>query len=126
MSLPTSIYSSPGMRGFGDAGTVPPGDHFKCDGLQIVYVARTAAIAKVMMPRFGFVTTLNRKVAGGKPIRNGFLALQERIVQGRPDIVALVGVWILGKDDLSIYYPKMHVREPCPRRCCSPARSVHA
>lgn len=108
MALPRSIYSTPGMRGMGDAGFVPADDPFDCGGLQIVFVARTQNVAKVRCPRFGFMTTLNRKGSGGKPIRNGFLALQQRHVQGRPDIVALVGIWLLGKDDLPLYYTRLN------------------
>ena len=56
------------------------------------------------MPRFGFVTTINRKRGGGKAIRNAFLALRLVHVVGRPDMTAMIGLWLLDKDDLPLYY----------------------
>ena len=53
---------------------------------------------------FGFVTTINRKRGGGKAIRNAFLALRLVHVVGRPDMTAMIGLWLLDKDDLPLYY----------------------
>ena len=58
-----SIYTTPGMGAFGCAGFVPDDDP-KYAGLQIAYAARTAAIIKVRLPSFGYLTVLNRKRGG--------------------------------------------------------------
>ena len=102
-SLPTSLFAAPGVRAFGDAGRVPADDPEHA-GLQIAYVARTAAMEAVRMPRFGFVTTINRKRGGGKAIRNAFLALRLVHVVDRPDMTAMIGLLLLDKDDLPLYY----------------------
>ena len=60
--LPRSFFSTPGMRGLGDAGSVPDDDK-EYAGLQIVYVARTAATCMMRTPCFGFVTSTVKKTA---------------------------------------------------------------
>ena len=103
-SLPISIYATPGVRAFGDAGRVPATDD-ECAGLQIAYVAHTAAMEKVTSPSFGFLTSQERAAGGGKASRAPFLLLAVLHVEARPDILMVVGVWLLDKDDLHVHYP---------------------
>ena len=98
--LPLSAYATPGMVGLGDAGVVPASDA-EFGGLQIVYTARTSAVAKVRPFTFGHVTT---ELKGKKSYRGGFLLVRMMHVVGKPDIVAIVGYWILDKQDLARYY----------------------
>jgi hypothetical protein len=109
MMLPSSIYSTPGMRAFGDAGCVPEDDP-QVPGLQIAFVARSAIISKVRAPCFGFLTTRNR--GSSSPIRNAFLALRLVHMHDKPDIVAVEGVWLLDKGDFAEYYGDI-LRDMC-------------
>jgi hypothetical protein len=98
--LPRSVYSTPGMIGMHDAGIVPETDA-EFGGLQRVYAARTAAIAKARAPCFGHVTVKNR---GDVPYRGAFLVVAMLHVPDKPDIIALHGCWVLDKEDLPRYY----------------------
>jgi hypothetical protein len=97
--LPRSVYSTPGMIGMHDAGIVPETDA-EFGGLQRVYAARTAAIAKARAPCFGHVTVKNR---GDVPYRGAFLVVAMLHVPDKPDIIALHGCWVLDKEDLPRY-----------------------
>ena len=70
--LPRSVHATEGMIGLGDAGYEGSDTHGT--GVQFVYAARTAAIAKVRAPTFGY---LNVKLRGsGDPYRGAVLVLR--------------------------------------------------
>ena len=69
-----------------------------------VLVARTAAIAKIHAGRFIFLTTRNRKAGGGGVERATFLVLAMGIVPNKPDVVAVVGLWCIDKEDMKTFY----------------------
>jgi hypothetical protein len=69
-----------------------------------VLVARTAAIAKIHAGRFVFLTTRNRKAGGGGVERGMFLVLAMGVVSNKPDVVAVVGLWCIDKEDFDQQY----------------------
>jgi hypothetical protein len=91
------------MIGIGDDGVVPDSDT-KYGGLQKVLVARTAAIDKISAPAFLFVTTKNRKVGGNRAERGVFWTLTFVHEPGKPDVLGIIGVWLLDKRDVEKYY----------------------
>ena len=90
--LPRSVYATPGMSAFGVAGVVSADDK-DYGGLCIAFVARTASISKVRPPTFGYMTAKAvRNHADAGTERSAFLALGLLHVQGRPDLVGIVGL----------------------------------
>jgi hypothetical protein len=103
--LPLPTFATPGQRAFGSAGVVPANhSDARFRGLQVALVARTQTIAKVRPPCFGHLVTKNRKDAGGNAESGAFLLLALLHVPNRPDLVALVGYWLLDKGDLIYHY----------------------
>lgn len=100
--LPLSIFATPAVRGFGEAGFMDADDDLH--GLQSVLVARTSSMAKVWAPCFGFLTTTNRKRGGGKAERGAFFCLQILCSADRPDAMIVRGMWIIDKPDLAKFY----------------------
>ena len=105
MALPLSVYATPGVRARGFDRLLPV-DHPKYPGLKLAFVANTPDMRDVSPPCFGFLTVKNRKKGGGKPERGAILILSVLHVPGpaRPDIVAVVGPWLIDKSDAEIYY----------------------
>ncbi|KAL1515181.1 hypothetical protein AB1Y20_004242 [Prymnesium parvum] len=100
--MPLSIFATPAVRGFGEAGFMDADDDLH--GLQSVLVARTSSMAKVWAPCFGFLTTTNRKRGGGKAERGAFFCLQILCSADRPDAMIVRGMWIIDKPDLAKFY----------------------
>lgn len=98
--LPLSIHATPGMIAHAPAGLVPESDDDYA-GLQVYHVARTAAIAAVRPPCFGHLTI---KVGSKKPYRGGFLLLKLLSNVNNPARVAIVGAWVIDKEDLIKMY----------------------
>lgn len=104
MSLPISIFATPGVRAEGDGGLVPPGVE-QCGGLQIAYVARTATMCNVRPPCFGWLTNKLRHKGGGGDDTSPYFLIAILHVPDRPDVLLTLGRWCYAKPALSIYYP---------------------
>jgi len=103
--LPLSIFSTPGVRCIGELGVIGATEAGleKYAGLMMAAVARTADWVHFTCPRFGYLTTVNRKKGGAKPERGAFLAVKELHVIDVPDRVLLVGFWLGDKGDAAKY-----------------------
>ena len=98
--LPKSVFSTPGMTALHPAGAVPEANK-TYGGLQMAWVARTAAITLSRVPCFGHMTT---KLKGtGEPYRGACLVVAFLFAEHKPDHVIAVCVWIIGEEELCVY-----------------------
>eukprot|EP00966_Prymnesium_polylepis_P033340 775610-Prymnesium_polylepis.1 len=63
-------------------------------------VVRTAQNKFVAAPVLGWLTTKNRKKAGDRPVKSGFLATGFFHPPNEPDKVGVEGLWVPDSDEL--------------------------
>ena len=95
---PRSLYSTPGVRGFGDLGIIQ--DDKELQGMQICDTVRTAQGKYVSAPVFGWMHAKNKKIGGGKDVKSGFLALRFFHPPGHPDQLGVQGLWVTDTDEV--------------------------
>ena len=98
--LPRSLYATPGMVGMGQAKIVPNEKAEGLEGMVVAHVARTAAMAKVRAPCFGFLTSKK----GNEDYRAPVYVHAILHPPGAPDVLCMYMNHVLDKEDMDKYY----------------------
>ena len=102
--LPRSLYATPGMVGLGEAKVVPNEKAEGLEGMVVVHVARTAAMAKVRAPCFGFLTSKRGGEAYRAPVYVPWYVHATISPPGAPDVLCMYTNHVLDKEDMAKHY----------------------
>ena len=106
--LPASIFATAGVRAHGSRGVLPEDDEYA--GLDDAEWVSTPWGEPLRPLMFTFVTTCNRAVGGGKPVRRPFFVTQLPYDRNYPDRVGVRGYWLIEGTEALVYHDVKRMR----------------